>query len=91
MWIPLTPDEARGVLTSLLIVYVPAANSPCSTASIYESNSTFISINEEIDTQSEAVIDDLLASEEYCVSIQVGTIAGESDFSQGLLLSCKCV
>ena len=48
-----------------------------------------MNINEEIDSQSEAVIEGLLASEQYCVSIQVRTSAGESGFSQFQLLSRK--
>ena len=44
---------------------------------------------EDIDTQSEAVINGLIPTEQYCVAIQVSTIAGESGFSQVLTLSCK--
>ena len=86
-WIPLTPDEARGVLTQLEIAYQPAANGSCS--SIGEEGMQLMTIEEEIDTQSEVVVDGLVAGEEYCVAIQVSTTAGESGFSNIQKAPCK--
>ena len=78
-WIPLTPDEARGVLTRLQIAYQPADNGSC--LGIGEEGMELMTIEEDIDTQSEALVDGLEATEEYCVAIQVSTRAGESGFS----------
>ena len=78
-WVPLTPDEARGVLTELQIAYQPSRNSRCT--SLEEDDMQLMTIMENIDTQSVAVIDGLVASEEYCVGIQVSTTAGESGYS----------
>ncbi len=50
-----------------------------------------MTIEENIDTQSEALIGDLDASLEYCVAIQVSTIAGESGFSNILKIQCEFV
>lgn len=86
-WIPLTPDEARGVLTQLQIAYQAAVNGSCS--SIGEDEMQLMTIEEEVDTQSEAVVDGLVAGEEYCVAIQVSTSAGESGFSNILMAQRK--
>lgn len=90
LWIPLTPDEARGVLTNLRIVYTPATNGTCSYSSIHGDGMKQMNMAEEIDMQSEAIIDGLKSTEQYCVAIQVSTTAGESGFSQVQLLSRKC-
>ena len=86
-WIPLTLDEARGVLTSLQIAYEPARNGTCT--NIDEEDMQLMTITESLHTQSEAVIDGLLSTEEYCVAIQVSTRAGESGFSNVLRGHCK--
>ena len=86
-WIPLTLDEARGVLTSLQIAYEPARNGTCT--DIDEEDMQLMTITESLHTQSEAVIDGLLFTEEYCVAIQVSTRAGESGFSNVLRGHCK--
>ncbi len=91
IWIPLTPDQARGVLINLQVVYAVAVNGTCSYASILDRGSMKMNMTEEIDTQSEAIIGGLQASQQYCVAIQVSTIAGESGFSQVQLLSRKLV
>ena len=79
IWIPLTPDEARGVLTELDIAYKPVVDGSC-TAFVGE-DMQLMTIEEQIDTQFEATLDDLTAGVEYCVAIQVSTAAGESGFS----------
>ena len=89
IWIPLTPDEARGVLTSLQIAYQPSLNGSCDL--LDEDDMQLMTIMEDIDTQSSAVIDGLLASEEYCVGIQVITIAGESGYSDIIKAQCMSV
>lgn len=86
-WIPLTPDEARGVLTQFQIAYEPATNGLCS--DITEDDMRVMSLMENIDTQSEAEIDGLDGSREYCVAIQVSTRAGESGFTDTLKAHCK--
>ncbi len=89
LWVPLTPDEARGVLTNLTLAYQPANNGSC--YAIEEEDMQLMTIEENIDTQSEALIGDLYASLEYCVAIQVSTIAGESGFSNILKIQCEFV
>lgn len=86
-WVPLTPDEARGVLTELQIAYQPNLNNTC--ISIDEENMQLMTIEENIDTQSVAVINGLVKNEEYCVGIQVSTTAGESGYSNTLKAHCK--
>ena len=86
-WVPLTPDEARGVLTELQIAYQPSLNGTC--AYLDYSNMQVMTIQENIDTQSVAVIDGLEEDKEYCVGIQVSTVAGESGFSNTLKAHCK--
>lgn len=76
-WIPLTPDEARGVLTELQIAYHPASNGMCS-STIDQEDMLTMTMQENIDTQSEAVIDGLEVGVEYCVAIEVSTSAGGS-------------
>lgn len=86
-WIPLTPDEARGVLTLLQIAYEPATNGLC--YDINEEDMRVMTLLENVDTQSEAEIDGLEGSREYCVAIQVSTSAGESGFTDTLKAHCK--
>jgi hypothetical protein len=86
-WDPLTPDEARGVLTSLYLAYEPAVNGLCS--DIDEDHMQVMTLVENIDTQSEADIDGLDGSLEYCVAIQVSTRAGGSGYSDTLKTPCK--
>lgn len=86
-WVPLTPDEARGVLTGLQIAYQPSVNGSCSY--LEQDSMQLMRIEENVDTQSEAVIDGLVGSEEYCVGIQVSTTAGESGFSNTIKAQCK--
>ena len=86
-WVPLTPDEARGVLTELQIAYQPSRNSTCT--SLDEDDMQLMTIMENIDTQSVAVIDGLVGGEEYCVGIQVSTTAGESGYSNTIKAQCK--
>ena len=78
IWVPLTADEARGVLTELDIAYQPAINGSCAR---FGDSMELMTIEQQLETQSEAVLDDLEPEEEYCVAMQVSTIAGESGFS----------
>ena len=48
-WVPLTPDEARGVLTDLQIAYQPSPNGTCTY--LDESGMQLMTIEENIDTQ----------------------------------------
>ena len=86
-WVPLTPDEARGVLTHLQIAYEPAVNGLCS--DIDETHMQVMTLMEDIDTQSEAEVDGLDGSQEYCFAIQVHTRAGGSGFTDTLKAPCK--
>jgi len=74
------------VLTELQIAYQPAVNGAC--YAIHEGDMQQMTIEENIDTQSEAVIDDLDPSKEYCVAIQVSTRAGESEYTNTLQAHC---
>lgn len=86
-WVPLTPDEARGVLTKLQIAYQPTNGGTCSSVDV--DSMQVMTIMEEVDTQSVALIDGLEGSKEYCVGIQVSTTAGESGYSNTLKAHCK--
>ena len=87
LWTPLTPDEARGVLTQLEIIYQPASGGQCLT--INENSTQLMMIDENIDTQREAEVAGLDESLEYCVAIRVRTSAGESGHSNVLKAHCK--
>ena len=86
VWTPLTPDEARGVLTQLDIMYQPASNGRC--LAFNDNNSTLV-ITKNVGTLQNAEITGLDESLEYCVAIQVRTSAGESGFSNILKAHCK--
>ena len=77
------------MLTELDIAYQPAVNGSCSRADFGAEGMKLLTMEEQIDTQSEAVLDELEPGEEYCVAIQVSTIAGESGFSNILKAQCK--
>ena len=85
-WIPLTPEQARGVLTRLQIAYQPAVNGRCVS---FSEGMEYVTIKEQIDTLSEAVVDGLEADQEYCMAIQVSTSAGDSGYSNILKAHCK--
>ena len=87
IWVPLTPDEARGVLTQLHIAYELVTNEQCS--DIDDDHMQVMTLEENVDTQSEAEIDGLDGNTEYCVAIQVSTRAGRSGFTRTLKAHCK--
>lgn len=86
-WIPLTHDEARGILTSLEIAYEPVRDSDCLSHNANDSDIAFV--RENLFEQRTANITGLEPSTEYCIAIQVSTSAGESGFSNSIKLSCK--
>ena len=88
-WIPLTQDEARGLLTSLEIAYQPVLDSTldCSNTEFMDSETVFV--RENLFEQSSANISGLEPNREYCIAIQVRTSGGESGFSSSIKLSCK--
>ena len=86
-WIPLTQDEARGVLTSLEIAYKPVRESDCFNNDSMDSE--IVLVRENLFEQNTANITGLEPNREYCVAIQVSTSGGESGFSNSLKLPCK--
>ena len=86
-WIPLTPDEARGLLTSLRIAYGPARGSRCFNYSFKESSVVFV--RENLFQQTMANITGLEPNHEYCIAIQVSTSGGDSEYSNRVNLPCK--
>lgn len=88
-WIPLTHEEARGLLTSLEIAYEPALDVPldCSNMEFMDSETVFV--RENLFEQSSANITDLKPNHEYCVAIRVSTSGGDSRYSNSLKLSRK--
>ena len=86
-WIPLTHDEARGLLTSLEIAYEPVGDSDCWAHNTNDSD--VMLVRENLFEQRTANITGLEPSTEYCIAIQVRTSAGESGFSNSIKLSCK--
>ena len=88
-WVPLTPDETRGLLTTLQIAYVPLRDGgQCQP--IIEDGSNVLHMTEDLMVQSMASITGLLPNLPYCVAMQVGTSAGESGFSETLTLPREC-
>ena len=88
-WIPLTLDEARGLLTSLEIAYEPVLDSTLDCSNLEFVDSGTIYVRENLFEQSSANITDLEPNREYCVAIRVSTIGGDSGFSSSIKLSCK--
>ena len=87
-WIPLTHDEARGLLTSLEIAYGPVVeNSDCMSHSPNDSEVALV--REDLFEQRTANITGLEPNTEYCIAIRVRTSAGESGFSNSIKLLCK--
>ena len=89
-WIPLTQDEARGLLTSFKIAYEPVLNSTlnCSNLEFVDSE-TVIFMRENLFEQGSASITSLEPSREYCIAIRASTSGGDSGFSNSIKLSCK--
>ena len=88
-WIPLTQDEARGLLTSLEIAYEPVFDSTVDCSNLEFLDSETIFVRENLFEQSSANITGLEPNREYCVAIQVSTSGGDSGFSNSIKLSCK--
>ena len=80
-WIPLTQEEARGLLTSLEIAYQPVLDSTlnCSNMELVEGEA--VSVRENLFEQSSANITGLEPNHEYCIAIRVRTSGGDSIFS----------
>ena len=85
-WIPLTPDEAKGILTLLEIAYEPVRGKDC--ADFYPMDSGVVYVRENLLEQNTAIITGLAPNREYCVAIRVSTSGGESGFSNSVLLPC---
>lgn len=88
-WLPLTPDEAKGILTLLEIVYHHKKSGTIGCRSFNATGSRNIHIKEKLFEQTTANVNGLIANNQYCVVIQVSTIAGESGFSNPLELPRK--
>ena len=88
-WIPLTQDEARGLLTSLEIAYQPVLNTTLNCSNLEFVDSGILFVRENLLEQNSANITGLEPSREYCIAIQVRTSGGESGFSSSIKLSCK--
>ena len=83
-WIPLTPDEARGILTLLEIAYEPVRVKGCT--DFFSMDAELIQMRENLYDQNTAVITGLQPNQEYCVVLKVATSGGESGFSSSLLI-----
>lgn len=89
VWIPLTPDEARGILTLLEIVYHNKKSGEIGCSYFNPTDTRAIHIKENLFEQTTANVNNLVANNQYCVVIQVSTVGGESGFSKPLELPCK--
>ena len=89
VWVPLTPDEARGLLTLLEIDYYEKPHGESSCTSFDPMDSRVVHIEEKLFEQSNANITGLMPNQEYCVAIQVSTSTGDSGFGNILKLPCK--
>ena len=89
-WIPLTRDEARGLLTSLEIAYAPATELGCPPNFATNSNdSETMLVTGNLFEKDTATITGLQGNLEYCVAIQVSTSEGDSGFSNTIKLTRK--
>ena len=86
-WTPLTPDEAKGILTQLQIAYESTNSSECSQLNPKSCEIMYLKGN--LFEQSKATVTNLQPNREYCVAIEVSTIGGESGFSKPLKLTCE--
>lgn len=87
-WMQLTPDETRGTLTFLKLAYEPLRDgTECQ--QITTDTNNVLRISDNLMTQTTATITELDPIFQYCIAIQVGTAAGESEYSNAVLLSCK--
>lgn len=86
-WIPITYDEARGLLTSLEIVYEPVKESSC--AKHYFKDSETLILTQDLFGHSEATISGLAPSHEYCIAIRASTNGGKGGYSNIVKLLCK--
>ena len=87
-WDPITPENARGFLTSVTLAYeeVPrTGNDQCPPLDSAKTK-TFTENLYEISSYS---IANLTANQEYCVALQASTIAGSSGYTEPLRLSCE--
>ena len=89
VWTPLTPDQAKGILTLLEINYYAKPEGESSCASSDPKDSRDFHVKEKLFEQTTANITGLTPKSEYCVAIQVSTRAGDSGFSNTLWLPCK--
>ena len=89
VWVPLSPDEARGLLTLLEVDYYEKSHSESSCTSFDPLDSRVVHIKENLFEQTTANITGLVPKNEYCVAIQVSTSAGDSGFSNILKLPRK--
>ena len=85
-WVPLTPDEARGILTNLEIAYEPVRVEGCNNFNSMDSEAVYVT--ENLFEQSTAIVSGLEPNREYCVAIKVSTSGGESGFSNSVLIPC---
>ena len=88
-WIPLTQDEARGLLTSLEIAYQPVLNTTLNCSNLEFVDSETIFVRENLFEQRSANITGLELNREYCIAIRVRTSGGDSRFSSSIKLSYK--
>ena len=81
VWVPLTPDEARGILTLLEIIYYDKPSEELECTFFDPTDSRIAHIEEKLFKQTAANITGLIPNHEYCVAIQVSTSAGNSGFN----------
>ena len=86
-WIPLTQDQASGILTQLRIAYQLTETSECSHFNVNEGDIMYLKGN--LFVQSQVTLNNLKPDEEYCVAIEVSTVAGSSGFSKPLKIKCE--
>ena len=86
-WIPLTLDEAKGILTRLEIAYEPVRADGCTSFNSMDSEAVLVT--ENLFEQNTAIISGLAPNREYCVAIKVSTSGGESGFSNSIQIPRK--
>ena len=85
-WIPLTPNEAKGVVTQLQIVYEPTKSDQCSQFDFDVEN---YHVKHILFVQSMMTITNLHPDTEYCIAIEVSTVGRHSGYSTPLKIACR--
>ena len=84
-FIPISQEDSNGEINSYIVTYSPSINSSC--FETYANNDLNVSVPVDSST---AMIDNLEASQEYCVAVAAKSEAGTGNYSRTLLITRMC-